>query len=514
MKALLLIVFCMCSCKVLSQPYIRMDTTICTPYIPVMLGLRPPNPDYCYSWLGAEIPPEDRNNPNPTVLPDETTTYKCQVTDVDLSFTGFDEVTITVAMGTIAVLGEPIVPDLEDLEGQAYLQLKNTEITEILWTIEEDPDVTGCDIETESDYRGTISNCLEVGTIVVRATDANDPECYTEKDVIVGKGIIDLLARDLDDPERTANKSETLYVVGPSTIRFSALASQFLPPDQPEWGGSPLPEEEHALNWEAMLMEPGTYVVTCSDLVVTVIVLSDEVEEFEIPTDLSLWIQYQEAVSGLAPFLPDVCGSSPQITVNVNNQLIGTVKNKERNSDPGFYKHIKVIRDTDNGGNLVKSEGCGLLGNYSESYTIPGIGSFSLDAYITANDPPYTEIDNQILLETDEETEDLSTVALIFDQGIEISILPTISDNPVDIFVSGGGFSAITSTLNGELRLNGDKIDYRAKWGGLQMNPKGYLYTGTPSNPMWKAPINFSFNLMDGKQTGWKTFADLSSLTD
>jgi hypothetical protein len=492
--------------------YIRNDTTICKPYDPVSLGIANPNPDHCYRWLSF-ADPVMRSDPNPTANPRMTLTYFCQITDSDLSFVAEERVKVTVSMGQISVLGEPIIPDPADLESQAYLQLHETVIEDVVWTIEADPDATGCSLGSSVDLSTIISNCTNVGTITVRATDANDPECYIDKDIDVGPGIIELIARDEDDPDRSAYHDETLYVVGPSSIGFTALteAESQLAEGHPEWGGNPQPEQADLLQWVAELTSPGTYTVTCSGLTVTVIVLTDEEEDFDIPTDLQHWIAFKDAVSSLAPFFPDACGGSPHVEINVDNTLRGTKKYIERSASPDYFTEIRVQQDQSS--NVIQSEGCGLL-EYSKSYSIPGFGSFSLEAYISTDDPPLTQMDNQVLLVTDEETEELEAADLQFTGGIEINVFPTITGNEVDVFVSTGSFPVTSSRLSAELQLDGEQINYRAKWGGLQMNPKGYMFTGSPSNPVWKAPVQFSHNIMDGKQTGWRTYANLSSLFD
>jgi hypothetical protein len=517
MKLIFSLILCAWFYSVSGQGYAGEDQTVCEAHTGVTLGISNPNPEHCYDWY-SNVSEDDRYSPNPQVFPKKTTTYYLRVTDHDFSFVSYDHVEVKVEMGRIAIMAEPIPPNTEEPEEiQASTQLLDSEISAVVWSIAEDPDNTGCQIMNASssglDY-GDISHCISPGTIVIRATDANNPDCFIEKDAKVNHGILDLSVEEVGGGSRIAYSGETLYVVGPSEIRFIAWTDSryILPYNQPEWTGDLLPEEEHSLDWTIEVETEGTYVVTCSDFEVTVIVLSDEEEQFELPTDLSLWIQFADVIENLAGFEPYLCNEPPSIMVNANHQLRGIVKNMERTMSKEYYKHITVIGDVDNS-YLLQSEGCALLTDYSKVYSIPGFGSFQITPSFRTDISGNNSIAIQIQLQTDEISEDLEEIDLTFYSAISLVAKPVIEFNEVEIFTSPA-FMEITAKFDGDFRLTDEKIEYKTSRDGLQMNPKGYMFTGAPSNPTWKAPVNMSVNIMDGHQSVWKTFADLSSLLD
>lgn len=154
------------------------DTTICKGSCTTLGGVM--DPSWCFHWT----PHEGLSDPyiaNPSACPEVTTTYTLTVTGTDFSFISTDQVTINVIV--ISPISFTVNPLPNSPSNTSQASASSTSGAPLIWSIE---GVTlGASINSST---GLITAGTNTGTIVIRATDAQNPSCYADTTLCLGNG--------------------------------------------------------------------------------------------------------------------------------------------------------------------------------------------------------------------------------------------------------------------------------------------------------------------------------------
>lgn len=176
----------------------------------VMIGSSDPCPNCCYSWTpktGLDFP----DKKNPIASPDKPTTYTVTVVNEKLTWRQTDQVKVNLSFGELVFEPGHLEQGTEEI---ALVRLKNnTENYPTEWSL---PEPFGCMIDPSlgDPDLATIHPGDQYGKLLVKVQNTNDEECYYIDTIPVNNGVKDLIAIDLNNPERRAMTGETLYLVG------------------------------------------------------------------------------------------------------------------------------------------------------------------------------------------------------------------------------------------------------------------------------------------------------------
>ena len=458
----------------------------------------------CYTWEMEEgLNPDDIHSQSIVVNPQHTTTYTVHITGDGFTFSTTDKVKVIVDFG-----GLVITPSYVDLSGplsnqaQAELTINNFQGSpaEIIWSIE-NPGSTGCSIT----QNGVISNCAQTGSVKVRATNAEYPGCYAEKDLEINGGIKDLTAEDVANLGRIAHHGQTLYLVADAVAKLTAIPNEnsTFPSGQPEWEGPDTPAPGTA-TFETPHLQPGTYnyeVGAIDPKAVAVIDLPENATTVLYSLDpgllsdmLDLLTGEGTEVGGVDPF----CSPPLEFSANIFSSIKASYKesNSVKYKDPGYDTKREVSIEIP----AFTFEGClffpccsgganfGVVSAFYFTYFKAGLG-----LNLTAN------------AIKDPNTPDPEWAASAISASITGSLeagLRLEANVPSGFGFLGQANISTEAKLEGRMLKGSDKIEWNASWGGL---------VGKVSLGIWYLSmdniieVSQQRNFINGREVGWKT---------
>lgn len=510
MRTILILLFVGSSVSLLAQDYAGEDETACSG-TGVTIGKTSPNSNHCYLWeLADGMPPDQVNLPNPTVTPNETTSYSVTVTDQNFSFRAVDVVEVVIDFGCITFNPKYILPDGEDNQCEVKLNCNNRYGTPdpFTWSIDADPDNTGCTIDPNT---GWISGCSSGGTITVKATNDNNTACVAKEDIEVNVGVKDVIVKDLDSPGREIHVGDTLYLIGSSNVQIEAIPNEesSFPAGQPEWSGDLTPAEGNVAQWDAFLLANGTTTITAGDDK-TVVIIRLGANPVSIGESIDKKALQKLKGTFEQTGLPGITGAGNCATIPVSVTIPSDAslqaslswQNVEKYQDPDYAKKIAVTLQF----NAISVAGCLPLPCCYGNVVIPG-GSAKAFAYVRAA----AGISFNINVEKDpssEQPEDwLGSVGAAGNVEIAGGVGIDVSLGPVGI---NGGAEAFTDAKM-EVRIRNKLLEYRVFWGGFHTQINGGVYYMEPSNVI--APLKLGpWEIMKGSDGVWSLISDLSEL--
>ncbi len=458
--------------------------------------------DVCYTWEMADgLDPNDIHNQSPIVHPQHTTTYTVHVTSDNFGFSATDVVKVTVDFG-----GLVITPSYIDLAGpltnqaQAELTINSFQGSSaaVIWSIE-NPGSTGCTIT----QGGKISNCSESGQVQVRATNAEYPACYAEKDMEINGGIKDLTAEDASDAGRIAHHGDTLYLVGSAAAKLTAVPNDnsSFPSGQPQWEGPNTPPPG-TITFNTPNLQPGTYsyeVGTIDPKGVTVVDLGEDASTVQLSMDSGLLGDMLAAMKGNTQLkdLDPFC--TPPLDFDLDGFTSIKASYKQSNSikykNPGYDKKKEVGIEIP----ALAFEGCmffpccsgganfGVASAFYFTYFKAGLG---VNIGVNAVKDPNTPSPEWMI----------SALTASLEGTIEAGLRLEVNV-PSGFGALGGANLSTTAKLEGRLTNEPRQIEWNASWGGL---------VGKVSLGIWYVSmdnlieVSKQKNFINGSETGWK----------
>lgn len=488
---------------------------------PVTIGKPNPNPDHCYLWALEEgMPPDFIHDPRPVVHPKETTVYSVTVTDDVFSFKAVDNVIVTVNFGNIDVQPKQIIPNGEPQQAKASL-LVNAGDWPVVWSIPEEsgepgePDLLpGCDIDPET---GWISNCQNKGTIRIEATNTQYPDCKAFLDFEINDGVKEVVVKEIPENERFLSSEDiinTLSVVTMDGLEFTAIPNDesTFPEGHPDWSGELMPEQEHAITWQNNdnLTVGEIYAVAASDKYVYVEIVPENEQMEDVPEiNHTHFHRFEEVIDALGPFLPPnsgglECGADLHF---IDHEPTGTLltRNAEKYHDPGYDQYVELDIDAsrvleffmdDFGTPLTKP--CVTLLRFAHTLDAPGVGY----AYVAPSLYFEQPVDFNLFVNAKKDPSSLNsgfegTVDLQGEIGYEIKmeVIASLSDGLFDVY----GVTPVSGLYRVHEYFDEENdLQITQSWGGLQFEPGGMVYSGSPSNPVWSRMFKGAVNVLDG----------------
>lgn len=470
-----------------------------------VIGVDNPNSNWCYIWEIAEgLNPADKNSSNPLVTPNQTTTYRCTVTDQNFSFKATDQVKVKVAFGGLEFQPRFILPNGEMNQSQAILNLNEPltsggEAGTYTWSIADDPDGTNCSIDPQT---GWISGCDSGGSVKIRATRDNNPDCKAEKNIEVNIGVKELIVRDLAHAGREAKSDDTLWITNSGPIEFEAVPNEgtSFPSGQPDWSGDLTATND--IVWSTSLISPGTYSVTAGDKTVYV------KRDVESTLDISLTVDLR-ALDTLAkkvekvgpPLVSPLCTPIP-VSVTVPGMVTGSLKitNVPKYQNPDLANKIQILVSVPGFG----AAGCAPLLPCC-GFVIPGTNIVGFTYFRAAGGLAFgIDVTKDPSMANNDFTGEVNINGFV-EMGVGVTVDAALG--PAGISGAGEAFTK----AEGKVRIKDQKLEYQLGWNGLQFQAAGLAYFGTPANPTPIASVRFGpYNIIEGAKTDWVLIKDLS----
>lgn len=476
-----------------------------------------PNPgDVCYTWDKADgLNPNDIHSTNPLVTPNFTTTYTVNVVGDNFTFNTTDQVVVSVDFGGLVITPEYInLLSPPANQATATLTINNFAgggADPILWSIE-NAGSTGCTI----DQSGVISNCIESGTVTVKATNQNSPACVARKQLEINGGVKDVTAKDNGNPGRIAHHNETLYLIGPATpgpagtVTFTAVPNEnsSFPEGEPQWSGPLMPPPGSEVQWVTDALSLGTYAESAGNLDpknVTVEVIGPDEVSITLGINTGLVQTLVDKIKGNAKTKEEDAFCSDPFSIDLPGAISASYKssNAVKFQDPGYDTKKEVAIDIP----TISVTGCmyfpcctggakfGPVFVYYFTYFGASLG-LTLNV-ATAKDPSASADPKWVLSNLS------AAVAGKLEAGVRME----------SEFAENGGIivGANISTeckLEGRYVSNPDRLEWNASWGGLVGKVSATIWYGTMDGAL---EVAFQKNLMNGAETGFQLLHDLST---
>jgi len=498
MNKLTILLISLLPLSLIAQNYAGDDETICQGS-GIQIGNPTPDPDLCYTWDMAEgLDPGDIHNPNPTVYPQTETTYTVHVTGDGFGFSASDQVTIDVDFG-----GLTVTPSYIDLSGpltdqaQAELNINMFQgnANDIIWSLE-NVGSSGCSITQE----GAISNCSESTTLTVKATNAEFPACTATKTLEVNGGIRDVTAEDNSNAGRIARAGQKLYTVGTGQARIRALPNENsqIPAGQPMWTGSHTPPPGNEFDWLTPFLDPGVYNYEAGEIdpkSVQVENISIDKETFEYNLPLEFIGLIVNGVKGdretsnyffCLPFNVDLA-QFDQFKIQYSQERA------PKYQDPDWdYKYSASLSMP-----VSSISGCVFFPCCSAGGRIGPVSVFMF-SYMKAS----LGLGVSFNCEKDPNTPNPEWVA----SNIAVSLVGQLEAGLRLEANAPAGYGAVatallTSGASGFGRTDGEKLEWKADWGGLNGVLSASIFYGSPDHVLG---VSETWNLLNGGTTDWQ----------
>jgi hypothetical protein len=462
----------------------------------------------CYTWQQADgLNPADIHSSSPIVKPNFTTTYHVQVVGDNFSFNATDQVKVTVDFG-----GLVITPEYINLDGptnnQATATLTVNEFggsaDPITWSLDNVGD-TGCSI----DQNGVISGCTQSGTITVKATNQEYPDCYAEKSLEINGGIRDVTAADNANEGRIAHHGQTLYLIGPATpgpagtVTFTAVPNEnsSFPPGQPEWSGPLMPPPGNEITWITPPLALGSYPETVGALDpknVTVEVLGPNESSIAIMVNTMLAQKIIDKLRGNTQVQETDAFCSTPLSFSLPGALAASYKtsNAVKYQDPGYGTKKEVSVDIPG----IGVTGCvyfpcctggvqfGPVFVYYFTYFGSSLG---LNLNVAAAKDPSTSANPMWTMSN------LSvSVTGKLEAGIRLE-----SEFSENAGIIAGANISTEGKLECRFSPSPDRLEWNASWGGLVGRISAAVWYGTMDSAI---EVGFQRNLLNGAETGFQ----------